>query len=200
VTDLVFPCEWDREHKAPIIGTGGREMSYASTHQNTTLSLRLLVNNLIVALNINQKVLAYEAEVTQPWLSQVLNGRRRSVETKMMGQVYSALVKLINNNSAPEFDRNKWLLELDDEFQKYKLVIDGEPILQTSDLAKIAADLLAELMGLGLNPDQIEEVAQILCALAEVTNRPSSKGKGLPKARSPSKPREQIPKERENRE
>jgi transcriptional regulator with XRE-family HTH domain len=56
---------------------------------------RRLLNEMLDALGLTQKEMASRADVSQPWLSQALKGKRTSVDGEMLGRVANVLVEIL---------------------------------------------------------------------------------------------------------
>jgi hypothetical protein len=58
---------------------------------------RLLLREILDDLGLDQKGLAWQAEVTQSWLSQIFTGRRTNVDGKMLERIANVLIKGLQN-------------------------------------------------------------------------------------------------------
>src|SRR5947199_10357984 len=68
-------------------------------HQSVDLSEsdRNELSRIIDAIGLSQKKLADLSDVTQPWLSQVLTGRRENVDGEMLERVAAQLAESLKN-------------------------------------------------------------------------------------------------------
>ena len=68
-------------------------------HQSVDLSEsdRNELSRIIDAIGLSQKKLADLSDVTQPWLSQVLTGRRENVDGEMLERVAAQLAERLKN-------------------------------------------------------------------------------------------------------